>query len=113
MTDDATPTEKAQQHEEGTTDDRPAVLTRPFALLLVAAVGVTAALATALFLIFGALGLSGAPYWSVGIAVIGGIVMRRRLLDDPGVAQVLLFSGGTIGGALAGLWLGGLLLPLL
>jgi len=85
---------------------------RSFAVLLAAATGLTGALALVLFVVFVGLGLvgNGAPYWAVGVAVVGGIVMRRILLRDPSVMQTVLFSACAIGGALAGLWLAGLLL---
>lgn len=80
-----------------------------FAMLLAAAAGLTSALALVLFAVFAGLGLAGAPYGAVGVAVIGGIVMRRVLLDNPSVARTVLFSATCIGGALAGLGVANLL----
>lgn len=86
------------------------VRTQPFAVLLLAAAGVTGLLALLLFVAFYALGFSGAPYWAVGAAVVGGIVMRRMLLPDPSISQTVLFTLCTIGAAVGGLWLGNVLL---
>ena len=86
------------------------VRAQPFAVLLLAAAGVTGLLALLLFVAFYTLGFSGAPYWSVGAAVVGGIVMRRMLLPDPSISQTVLFTLCTIGAAVGGLWLGNVLL---
>jgi len=87
-----------------------ALAARSFAALVIAATGLTAALALVLFPVFMGLGLTAAPYWAVGIAVVGGIVMRRALLRDPSVAQTVIFSACAIGGALAGLAVANVLL---
>ena len=83
---------------------------RSFAALLLAAAGLTGALALGLFPVFAALGTAAAPYWAVGVAVVGGIVMRRVLLQKPSAGRTVLFTAVVIGGALAGLGLANMLL---
>lgn len=123
--DDPTPPEKAPdtarerspgEKETGENDlegappgDAQPLPARSFAALLVAAAGLTGALALGLFPIFAALGTAAAPYWAVGVAVVGGIVMRRVLLHRPSVGRTVLFTAVTIGGALAGLALANVL----
>ena len=83
---------------------------RSFAALLLAAAGLAGALALGLFPVFAALGTAAAPYWAVGVAVVGGIVMRRVLLQKPSAGRTVLFTAVVIGGALAGLGLANMLL---
>ena len=101
MSEDPTPTENAPPRERSAQSVAP---------LLGAVAAVTGVLALVLFPIFAWLGLTAAPYWAVGVAFVGGVVMRRGLLRAPSMLQTLLFTVVTIGGALAGLWLANLLL---
>lgn len=63
-----------------------------------------------LFLLLEFLAVPGAMYWAVGLAVAGGLLIRRMLFEGEQVGRAVLFALSAGLGAIGGLWLGRVLL---
>lgn len=80
--------------------------TQRLVVAVLAAAVVAGALGFVLYLLLGVLGVPGAMYWAVGLAVAGSLLIRRMLFAGEQVGRAIVFAlaGGL--GALGGLWLG-------